>query len=172
MSWHFLAPETNWVALIVRAVVIYVFLVVALRLAGRRETGQLSSFDLVLLLILSNAVQNSINAGDNSLGGGLVSAVTLLGLNWAVGWAAYRWPKFEHVIEGRPVLIVSNGKVHVRALARERITLEQLRSALRKQGIEGVSQCQRAVLESDGTLAAVRKGVQVHSLEELKYPDD
>src|SRR5262245_41294277 len=171
MSWTFLEPEKAVPELILRAVAVYVFLVVSLRLAGRRELAQLTTFDLILLLILSNAVQNSINAGDNSLGGGLVSAVALLAINWIVGWASYRWPRFERLVEGRPMRIVTDGKVHVQALKRERITLEQLRSALRKQGIEGVSQCKRAVLESDGTLTAVRKGVEVHSLDELTHPE-
>jgi uncharacterized membrane protein YcaP (DUF421 family) len=167
----FLAPTTHPLQLVVRAVLTYGFLLLGLRLAGRRETGQLTTFDLILLLVLSNAVQNSINAGDNSLGGGLLSATTLLVLNWSVGWAAYRWPAFERLIEGRPTRIITDGKVHPRALKRERITLEQLRSALRKQGIDGVSQCKRAVLESDGTLTAVKLGVEVHTLEELTHPD-
>ena len=83
-------PDTPWLLLVVRALVVYVFLGVALRLAGRRELAQLTTFDLVLLLILANAVQNSINAGDNSLAGGLVSAATLLSVNFAVGEATYR----------------------------------------------------------------------------------
>lgn len=164
-------PETSVPLLILRAVVVYVFLTVALRVAGRRETGQMTSFDLVLLLILSNAVQNSINAGDNSLVGGLISAVTLLVLNWATGCAACRWAWFERLVEGRPVRIITDGKVHEKALDRERITLAQLRSALRKQGIDGVTYCKRAVLEPDGTLTAVRKGVELHTLDELRHPD-
>jgi uncharacterized membrane protein YcaP (DUF421 family) len=164
-------PETSIPLLILRAVAVYVFLLVALRLAGRRETGQLTSFDLILLLILSNAVQNSINAGDNSLTGGLISAATLLVLNWIVGFAAYRWSWFERLVEGRPVRIITDGKVHEKALRQMRLTVAQLRSALRKQGIDGITQCKRAVLEPDGTLSAVRKGVEVHSLDEIRHPD-
>jgi uncharacterized membrane protein YcaP (DUF421 family) len=164
-------PETSVPLLIFRAVVVYVFLTIALRVAGRRETGQMTSFDLVLLLILSNAVQNSINAGDNSLVGGLISAVTLLTLNWAMGFAACRWAWFERLVEGRPVRIITDGKVHENALNRERITLAQLRSALRKQGIDSVTCCKRAVLEPDGTLTAVRKGVEIHTLDEIRHPD-
>ena len=165
------SPETPWPLLIVRAIVVYVFLMVALRLAGRREMGQMTSFDLILLLILSNAVQNSINAGDNSLGGGLVSAGTLLVLNRIIGWLAYRYRAFERLVEGQPVVLVTDGKVHVRALKREQITLEQLRSALRKQGIDGVSFCKRVVLEADGTLTAVRKGLVLHTLDELAHDE-
>ena len=99
---HLLLPDTYIPFLIGRAVAVYLFLVVILRLAGRREMGQLSSFDLILLLILSNAVQNSINAGDNTLVGGLISAISLVGLNWIVGFMAYRFSWFESIIQGSP----------------------------------------------------------------------
>src|SRR5512147_758748 len=124
---HLLVPEAPLGALILRAVVVYAFLLVALRLAGRRELGQMTSFDLVLLLVISNAVQNAINAGDNSLVGGLVSAVTLLVLNWVMGWATYRWRWAERILQGRPMSIVSDGKVHVGAMRKELITLSELR---------------------------------------------
>jgi len=164
---HMLRPETPVVALVVRAVVVYVFLGIALRIAGRRELAQMTAFDLVLLLILANAVQNSINAGDNSLGGGLISAVTLLAINFAVGEGVYRWRWFERLVQGRPLTLVRDGKLVMRNLKRERITLEELRSALRKQSIDGVSKCKHAVLESDGTLTAVRDDVTEHPMAEL-----
>ncbi|MCA1664219.1 MAG: DUF421 domain-containing protein, partial [Myxococcales bacterium] len=154
-------------ALVVRAVVVYVFVGIALRVAGRRELGQMTTFDLVLLLVLANAVQNSINAGDNSLGGGLISAVTLLVINFAVGEATYRWRWFERLVQGRPLPLVRNGRIVLGNMKRERVTLEELRSALRKQGIDGVSRCKRAVLESDGTLSAVRDDVTEHELKDL-----
>jgi uncharacterized membrane protein YcaP (DUF421 family) len=160
-------PETPWVALVVRSVVVYVFLMIALRIAGRRELGQMTTFDLVLLLVLANAVQNSINAGDNSLGGGLVSAMTLLLLNYAVGEATYRWRWFERLVQGKPLPLVRNGKLLLHNMKRERVTLEELRSALRKQNIDGVTRCKHAVLESDGTLTAVRDDVEVHPMAEL-----
>jgi uncharacterized membrane protein YcaP (DUF421 family) len=160
-------PETAVWALVVRSVVVYVFLMIALRVSGRRELGQMTTFDLVLLLVLANAVQNSINAGDNSLGGGLISAVTLLAINFAVGEATYRWRWFERLVQGRPLPLVRNGKLVMRNLKRERVTLEELRSALRKQNIDGVSKCKHAVLESDGTLTAVRDDVTEHALADL-----
>jgi uncharacterized membrane protein YcaP (DUF421 family) len=167
---HLLVPEAPVAALVLRAVVVYAFLLLALRLAGRRELGQMTSFDLILLLVISNAVQNSISAGDNSLAGGLVSAVVLVLLNWAVGWAAYRWRRVERLVQGRPVRIVSDGKVHLGAMRRELLTLAELRSALRKQGITRVSECRQVILEADGTLTAVRRDVEVHTLSELAHP--
>jgi uncharacterized membrane protein YcaP (DUF421 family) len=166
-----LVPAAPVWALVVRAAVVYFFLLAALRLAGRRELGQMTSFDLILLLVISNAVQNSMNAGDDSLAGGLVSAVTLVALNWAVGWAAYRWRGVERIVEGSPIRIVTDGKVHVRALRRELLTLSELRSALRKQGIMRISDARQVVLEPDGTLTAVRRDVEQASLAELAHRD-
>ena len=168
---HLFAPETPWLLLIVRAIVVYVFLLAAIRLAGRRELGQMTSFDLILLLILSNAVQNSMNAGDNSLGGGLILAATLLVLNGVVGFCAYRWRWFERVVQGRAIRIVSDGRIHTRSLQRQRITIQELRSALRKQGITHISDCAQVVLEPDGTLTAIRRDIRPHSLSELAHPD-
>jgi len=167
---HMLRPEAPVLTLVVRAVVVYVFLGIALRIAGRRELAQMTAFDLVLLLILANAVQNSINAGDNSLGGGLISAATLLGLNFAVAEGVYRWRWFERLVQGRPLTLVRDGKLVMRNLKRERITVEELRSALRKQSVDGVSRCKQAVLESDGTLTAVRDDVTQHELADLIEP--
>src|SRR5580765_2370836 len=91
--------------LVVRAGVVYGFLLVVVRLAGKRQLGQLAPFDLVLILVLSNAVQNSINAGDNSLVGGLISAATLVALNYGVGYATFRNKRIEALVEGRPQVI-------------------------------------------------------------------
>jgi uncharacterized membrane protein YcaP (DUF421 family) len=166
-----LVPDTSVIGLVVRAVVIYGFLLVALRLAGRRELAQMTSFDLVLLLVISNAVQNAINAGDNSLTAGIVSAVVLLGLNWAIGWATYRWRAVERLLEGRPMRIVSDGKIHLGSLRRELITVSELRSALRKQGVARVVDCAAVILEPDGTLSIRRKGVEQRSAAELAHPE-
>jgi uncharacterized membrane protein YcaP (DUF421 family) len=166
-----LSPETPLALLVVRAVVVYAFLLAALRIAGRRELAQMTSFDLVLLLVLSNAVQNALNGGDNSLTGGLVSALTLLALNWGVGYATWRWRAVERVVQGEPVRIVTDGRVHLGALRRELLTAAELRSALRKQGIMRISDCKQVVLEADGTLSAVRVDVHQRPLAELVHPD-
>ena len=168
---HLFVPETSVAALIVRAAVVYGFLLVALRVAGRRELAQMTSFDLILLLVISNAVQNSMNAGDNSLGGGLVSAVTLIALNWLVGYATWRWRRVERVIQGEPIRVVTDGRVHVGALRRELLTLSELSSALRKQGIMRITDCKHVTLEPDGTLTAIRRDVDPPSLADLAHPD-
>jgi uncharacterized membrane protein YcaP (DUF421 family) len=167
---HLLIPEAPVGALILRSIVVYAFLLLALRLAGRREIAQMTSFDLILLLIISNAVQNSINAGDNSLTGGLISAVTLVALNWGVGYASYRWRRVERTLQGKPVRIVSDGKIHFEEMRRELITLAELRSALRKQGIVRVADCAQVVLEPSGTLSVIRRDVPESSAKELAHP--
>jgi uncharacterized membrane protein YcaP (DUF421 family) len=166
-----LVPTAPLWTLVVRGLVVYLFLVVALRLSGRRELGQMTSFDLVLLLLVSNAVQNSINAGDNSLSGGLVSAATLFLINRAVGFASWRWRGFERLVQGRPLRLVTDGRVHEAALRSEMLTMAELRSALRKQGIASIGDCQRVILEPDGTLTAVRTGVEPRPPAELRHPD-
>src|SRR6516164_9799771 len=91
-----------WWELILRGGVVYIFMLTLLRITGKRQVGQLAPFDLVLLLVLSNAVQNSMNAGDNSLVGGLISAATLVALNYGVGYATFRNKRLETLVEGRP----------------------------------------------------------------------
>src|ERR1700747_2657299 len=91
-----------WWEFVLRGIIIYVFLIVILRVSGKRQVGQLAPFDLVLLLVLSNAVQNSMNGGDNSLVGGLISALTLIALNYTVGFATFKSKRLEAIIEGRP----------------------------------------------------------------------
>src|SRR5712671_7556619 len=97
--------------LILRSVIVYGFLLVLLRLTGKRQIGQLAPFDLVLLLVLSNAMQNSMNGGDNSLVGGLVSAATLVALNYGIGYATFKSKRLESIIEGRPHVIIHNGHI-------------------------------------------------------------
>ena len=97
--------------LVLRSGVVYGFLLVLLRLTGKRQIGQLAPFDLVLLLVLSNAVQNSMNGGDNSLVGGLVSAATLVALNYGIGYATFRSKRLEALVEGRPQVVIHNGRV-------------------------------------------------------------
>src|SRR4029078_5180238 len=108
LMWHMSVP---WWEIIVRSLLVYVFLLVILRVTGKRQVGQLAPFDLVLLLVLSNAVQNSMNGGDNSLVGGLISATTLIGLNYLIGLVTYRNKKLEALIEGRPQILIHNGKL-------------------------------------------------------------
>jgi uncharacterized membrane protein YcaP (DUF421 family) len=139
--------------LILRGVVVYVFLIALLRLTGKRQVGQLAPFDLVLLLVLSNAVQNSMNGGDNSLVGGLVSATTLVAANWLVSLATYRSKRLAAAIEGRPQLLVHNGKLYEDVLSRAKLTHHELNAALRQGGCSCIEEVHTAVLENNGTIS-------------------
>ncbi len=144
-----------WWELVVRSTVVYVFLLGLLRLTGKRQVGQLAPFDLVLLLVLSNAVQNSMNAGDNSLVGGLVSAATLVGLNLIVGLATYRSKTLEAIIEGRPQVLVHNGQLFEDVLARAKMTHHELNAALRQAGCACLEDVSSVILENNGSISVV-----------------
>lgn len=141
--------------LIIRSIAVYVFLIVILRISGKRQIGQLAPFDLVLLLILSNAVQNSMNAGDNSLIGGLIIATTLVFINYLVGLATYKSKKLEALIEGRPQILIHNGKLYEDMMSRAQITQHELDTALREAGCSSVSEVHSAILETSGTISIV-----------------
>lgn len=141
--------------LIVRSIVVYVFLIVLLRITGKRQVGQLAPFDLVLLLVLSNAVQNSMNGGDNSLIGGLISATTLVGLNFIVAFTTYRFKAVEVLVEGRPQVLIHNGRLYELALTEARLTRHELDAALRRSGCTDVEDVRYAVLENNGEITVL-----------------
>lgn len=142
-----------WWEFIVRGVVIYLFLLVLLRVTGKRQISQMSPFDLVLLLILSNAVQNSMNAGDNSLLGGIISATTLVVLNYGLGMATFRSKRVERLVEGRAQLIVHNGKVFEDVMREASITQDELETMLREAGFFALKDVRLAVLENNGKVS-------------------
>jgi uncharacterized membrane protein YcaP (DUF421 family) len=152
--WNIAVP---WWELIVRSAVVYTFLLILLRITGKRQVGQLAPFDLVLLLVLSNAVQNSMNAGDNSLIGGLISATTLVALNFAVSLATYKNKRLEAVVEGRPQLLIHNGKVFSDVIAKMHLTHHELEAALREAGCSCADDVHSAFLENSGNISVVPK---------------
>ena len=140
---------------ILRPVIVYVFLIVGLRLAGKRELAQLNPFDLVVLLTISNTVQNAIIGNDNSVVGGLIGATTLLVVNYLVVRWTFRHPKVERLVEGTPTVLIDGGILDEAALTRELITRDELASAARKQNYLSLEDVSRAVLEPSGTLSFV-----------------
>jgi uncharacterized membrane protein YcaP (DUF421 family) len=152
--------SVHWWELVLRCVIVYAFLLVLLRITGKRQIGQLAPFDLVLLLVLSNSVQNSMNAGDNSLVGGLISAATLVGLNGLVGYITYRNKKLESFVEGRPQLLVHDGKLFEDVMRTANLTHHELNAALRNAGYADVSAVHMAVLETTGAISIVPHATQ------------
>ena len=152
--WHL---SVSWWELLLRGVIVYVFLIALLRFTGKRQIGQLAPFDLVLLLVLSNAVQNAMNGGDNSVLGGLISASVLVALNWAAGLATYKSKKLERLIEGRPEVLIHNGRIFTDVMARERLTHHELNAALRTANCASIEDVHYAILENDGRISVQPK---------------
>jgi uncharacterized membrane protein YcaP (DUF421 family) len=142
---------------VLRAVFVYAFLVVGLRLAGKRELAQLNPFDLVVLLTISNTVQNAIIGDDTSVTGGIIGASTLLLVNFIVVRFLYGHERLDRLIEGAPDLLVKNGKVNTARLKGEMITLAELETAARKQGFTSLQDVDRAVLEPGGGITFVAR---------------
>ncbi len=138
---------------ILRPIFVYVFLVAGLRLAGKRELAQLNPFDLVVLLTLSNAVQNAIIGDDNSITGGVIGAGTLLLVNHFVVRYLYRHERLDRLIEGDADLLIENGTIRMESLQRELITKLELEAAAHKQGFASLEEVDRAVLDSGGSIA-------------------
>jgi uncharacterized membrane protein YcaP (DUF421 family) len=147
-----------------RPVIVYAFLVLGLRLAGKRELAQLNPFDLVVLLTLSNTVQNAIIGNDNSLTGGLVGAFTLLSVNYMVIRYLFKHRRLDQIFEGKPTLLIEDGKVLRDGLARELLTNADLLTVLHRQGFDSHEEVQRCVLEPGGTFYIQRKLPDVDSL--------
>jgi len=138
--------------LILRAVIVYSFLFVLLRLGGKKHVGEMSPFDLVVLLILSETVQGSLLGDDKSLIGGLISASVLVVISHLVGYFSWRSKKAERFFEGTPKVLVRNGRISTETMAQEKITHSELMEALRREGCSSVSKVRFALLENDGTI--------------------
>ncbi len=134
-----------------RPVIVYLVLVVLLRLFGKRELAQLNPFDLVVLLSLSNTVQNAIIGEDNSVSGGILGAISLLSINWVVARTLYRSPKLTRLAEGSATVLIKNGKVDEAAMRRESLTEDELVSVVHKQGIVFLHEVALCQLEPNGT---------------------
>ena len=147
------AMSLPWWEFLIRAIVVYAFLILILRLTGKRQVGQLAPFDLVLLLVLSNAVQNSMNGGDNSLVGGLISAVGLIGINWIVGYLTFKNKTIANFIEGKPQIIDRNGHIDRNVMNQQKMTEEELLSAMRLAGCADIAHVHFAVLENNGQIS-------------------
>ena len=155
--------EKSILDIVLRSAVVYVFILAGLRLTGKREVGQMSPFDLVLLLLISNAVQNAMVGPNTSLAGGLISVATLLALNFIVARLAIRGGRLASALRGSPTLLVHDGRLIPENLKRERLTIYDMSQALREHGVGEISEVQSAVLEVDGSISVLRN-------EEIKEP--
>lgn len=148
---------TPWYEILLRTFVVYLTVLVLLRLAGKRELGQMTPFDLVVILVIANAVQNAMTGGDNSLTGGIVAATTLTVVNIGVGRWGSRVPFFRRLVASEPTLLLRDGKPLQEALDKERIDVQELEMAARQHGIADLKDVTAAVLEEDGSISIIPK---------------
>ena len=150
--FHLSAP---WWHFVLRACVIYVLVMVLVRVSGKRAVGQFTPFDLVLLILIGNAVQNGINGGDNSLTGAAIMATTLVALNYAVAFVTSRSRAAEKIIEGVPVVLARDGHLFAGVLKRELVSDDDFTEALLMNGVADVADVQLALLETNGSISVV-----------------
>ncbi len=144
-----------WWELVARASVVYVAVLALLRVAGKRELGQMTPFDLVVILVIANAVQNAMTGPDTSLVGGLIVATTIVALNAVVSRFRRQLPFFERALTGTPTLLVHDGEIIEAHLAREGVTREEVEMAAREHGIDDLKEVRSAVLEIDGSISVI-----------------
>ena len=143
--------KVTWVEKIIRPILVYAALVFLLRVFGKRELGQLNPFDLVVLLSLSNTVQNAIIGDDNSVSGGIVGAIALLSINYTMAWFKYRSRWFESFIEGKPRTLIENSKIDEDAVKKELLTKEDLDTIAHKQGLDSAEDIEKCVIDPNGS---------------------
>lgn len=136
---------------LLRPMIVYLFLIGFLRLFGKRELAQLNPFDLVVLLSLSNTVQNAMIGDDNSVTGGIIGAFALLAINWLLTLTLFKSPKLDRIVEGTETVLIRRGVVDEAAMKKEALTDLELKSVIHKQGLNNYSEVEKCVLEPNGT---------------------
>ena len=147
-----------WSHLVIRAVIIYIVFFIGLRLFGKRELGQFTTFDLVLVLLIANALQPAITGPDNSVTGGAIIITILLLFNRGVAFVRSRLPWFDELIEPPPTVVVTDGEISKAALEKEGLSITDVEMAIREHGVNKMSDVKEAVLENDGSISVVTKG--------------
>jgi len=141
--------------IILRSAAVYVFMVLAIRLFGKKELSQLSTTDLVFIVLISNSVQNAMVGADSSLQGGLIAALVLFTLNYILKLVMYRSQRFKDILEDKPVILIHNGKLDTDHLHKERITMDELEQAIREHGVDNYKQVKLAIMEVDGNISVI-----------------
>jgi uncharacterized membrane protein YcaP (DUF421 family) len=157
-----------YLRIVVSTVIIYIFIIVMIRIFGKKELAQLSVFDLVFILLISNAVQNAMVLGDNSLIGGLVAAGALFCLNYFFKYLRYRYPGFSKAIQGDAIMLVYKGKMIDSHLKLARISPDEVLEAIREHGVSSVTEVDLAILEVDGNISVLSHGYTKKSVRRRK----
>lgn len=153
----YLILSAPWWQFVLRAVVIYTLVMCLVRISGKRAVGQFTPFDLVLLILIGNAVQNGLNGGDNSITGAALLAACLIALNYLVAMVAARSPRARRVIEGEPVVLARDGQVYRDVLHRELVSKADFQEAMREAGCSDIARIRVAMLETNGRISIVLK---------------
>ena len=160
--------SNNYVRIIFSTLVIYLFIVIAIRLFGKKELAQLSVVDMVFILLISNAVQNAMVGPDSTLSGGLVAASTLFVMNYILKYLQYKFPKFGKAVEGDAIMLIYKGKVIDEHLRKAQITVDELLQAVREHGVPSVTKVDLAILEVDGNISVLSNEYQKKTSKRLK----
>jgi uncharacterized membrane protein YcaP (DUF421 family) len=148
---------TPFLIIALKSITIYVFIVVAIRLFGKKELAQLSVIDLVFILLISNSVQNAMVGNDNSLLGGIAAATGLFVVNYVLKWMLKKFPKFSNVVQGKAVMLVYKGRVLNENMDTAMLTKDELDAAVREHGVESCDEVDLAILEADGNISVLSK---------------
>lgn len=152
-------PLENILDVVLRSSVVYGLLIVVFRLAGKRHVAQLSLIDFILILLVSNAVQNAMVGEDTTLGGGIVAALTLVAINVILTKLTVKNKFISKIVEGEPKLLLRDGKVLENVLSKENLTIQELEEAIRKVGHNDLSEVALAILETDGSISVIGKNI-------------
>jgi uncharacterized membrane protein YcaP (DUF421 family) len=158
----------GYLRIVFSAVTVYLFIIIAIRLFGKKELAQLSVIDLVFILLISNAVQNAMVGPDTSLAGGLVAAGALFLTNYLFKFVLYRFPRFERLIQGQPLLLIYRGQINLKNLAQAKLTREEMMEAVREHGVGTLEQVDLAVLEADGNISIISDQFQHQTVNKRK----
>lgn len=147
--------QNNYLQIIIRCIAVYLFIVIAIRIFGKKELAQLSVTDLVFILLISNAVQNAMIGPDTSLGGGLIAAISLFIINYLLKWLLYKNKTASEFFQGKAVLLIYKGEIQLHQLEKAEITIDELAAAVREHGVDSAEHVDLAMLEVDGTISVI-----------------
>ena len=150
------------------SVAVYLFIIIAIRLFGKKELAQLSIIDLTFILLISNSVQNAMVGSDSTLAGGLVAASSLFIVNYLFKYLLFRFPKLSTVVQGADLMLIYKGQLNTANMARARITREEIVEAVREHGVSEIREVDLAVLETDGNISIISKDYKHHTVRKRK----
>jgi uncharacterized membrane protein YcaP (DUF421 family) len=157
-----------YLKIMLSSIVIYLFIIIAIRMFGKKELSQLSVLDLVFVLLISNSVQNAMVGSDTSLTGGLAAALSLFIVNYFFKQIIYRFPKLSKAIQGHPVLLVYKGRLIEHNLKKLQISIEELEEAIREHGASGIYSVDQAIFEVDGNISILSNNYTLHTTKKRK----